>query len=552
MSAARTFPLADGATRPDAELGPRPERIARVAPKEIAIAWALLVVVGALSYGPHAIDGGFTLDDWANASGALQSGGFGGALSYFADLTMYRPVLVVYVPLTYEAFGMHMGFHLAWAAGLGIAVSCVLFAILRTVRLPRVHAGALATLVLVFPWFDSTRFWATASQVTLGVLFASGGVWLALIALRRRSWRLHVVSLLLYAASILTYEIALLLVGAVGILYIALVGWRAGWKRWAADVVLMIAGAAWVASQTTRESSGFSDNIEHLKIIVTEGGTLLGRTVLPAGPQRTTIVLVSMACLAAVAVAVAAHDRGSTARRGTSMMPWLLLGAAGLGIASVGWAIFIPADPYYTPSVYGVTNRVNGLAGIGLVMLAYAGCGLLGALLGRLTSRPAVVATTTTIALAAVLGVGYFRVLDRHTDIWTAAFRAQMAGLGQMKTQFPTLPDGSTLFVSGYPNYQTLGVPIYSTTWDVDGATKMQYRNPTLRALPVFPDTHLVCERDGVRLTGAGYDMPPVAYGQARFLEVNSGRNATPLTQRACRRVAPTYVPGPLYLSYDY
>ena len=527
-------------------------RLAPVSGREAALAFIVLTLLAALTFGPYAVDGGFTFDDWANAAGSLYAGSFGGMVDYFAELTMYRPGLVIYVPITYELFGNHMGFHLAWAAGIGVFVSWCLYGVLRTVRLPSLHAGAIAALVLLFPWADSTRFWSTASQVTLGVALALAGLWLALIALRRRSLPLHCASLALYATSILTYEIALLMVPAYGLVYVSAVGWRAARARWAADVVVGAAGAIWVWSQTKRESGGLSEKLDHAWDIVVSGGTLLGRAGLPLGPQHTTLVLLALALTAMIGSAYWYRERGRRLPHGTSMTPWLLLGAAGLSIAGLGWAIFVPAHPYYTPSVFGVTNRVNGLAAVGLVMVVYAALGIIGALVARLTARPAFAATAVTLALAGALGLAYKGVLERHSDIWIAAYNQQMGGLGALQAALPNLPDGTTVFISGHPAYLTLGVPIFSSSWDVNGAIKLYYDNPTLSAQPVLHGSTIECERAGVKLAGPGFPNGAVPYGTVRLFDVASGRVADPTSRRACQRVAPAFAPGPLYLSFDY
>lgn len=528
-------------------------RLQRVSISELLVAWALLGILAVAAFGPHAREGGFSLDDWSNGVGALQTGGFDGAIAYFADLTAYRPVLILYVPLIYELFGTRMGWHLAWAAAIGLSVSCLLYAILRTLRMARVHASLIAALVLIFPWFDSTRFWATASQVSLGVALAFAGLWAALTGLRRGAARWHIVAVALYATSILTYEIALALIGAFGVVYVAAAGWKAARRRWAADLVVVLAGVAWVGTQTKRDASGgMSAYLEHLEQIVRQGGELLGRAAWPLGQPRTTLALVTLLAIAVVGVVTWRRDR-DRAPTGTAMTPWLLLGAAGVAIAALGWVLFIPADPYYTPSVYGFTNRVNGLAGIGLVMTVYAALGIVGALVGRLAKRTALAATAATAALAVALGVAYKSVIERHGDIWTTAFRAQMAGLGQMKTQFPTLPDGTTVYIAGYPAHQTLGVPIFSTTWDVNGAVKLQYRNPTLQAFPILPGTRFACSRGGVTMLIDGDEVGGfVPYGSARFLDIPTGRHATPRDARECRRQAPRFQPGPFYLDYEY
>src|SRR6185312_15111321 len=72
--------------------------------RELFIAWAALALLSLLVYAPHVRHGGFYLDDWANAATTLYPPK-GGALDAFSNLTLYRPVLVLYVPLTYFVFG---------------------------------------------------------------------------------------------------------------------------------------------------------------------------------------------------------------------------------------------------------------------------------------------------------------------------------------------------------------------------------------------------------------------------------------------------------------
>src|SRR4051794_1887037 len=145
--------------------------------RELGLAWAALAILAILAFTPHIRHGGFYLDDWSNAAGALHppgGPGIGNVLSYFDEITVYRPVLVVYVPLTYLVFGMNMGLHLAWAAALAVIVAAILYGLLRSLGVPWVHALLIAALVLLFPWFDSTRFWATADQVSLAIAFLLG------------------------------------------------------------------------------------------------------------------------------------------------------------------------------------------------------------------------------------------------------------------------------------------------------------------------------------------------------------------------------------------
>ncbi len=525
--------------------------------RELLVAWLALAIVGVLAFAPHIRHGGFYLDDWSNGAGSLYppgGSGFGHALSYFSKLTLYRPVLVLYVPLTYLVLGTHMAFQLAWTALLAIMVAAMLYGVLRTVAVPPLHAWCISALTIVYPWYDSTRLWETADQATVSILFVLAGLWVALVGLERRSWRLHCCAAVLYLLSILTYEVTLPLIAALGFLYVIRAGWRVARARWAVDLVAVVAGGLWVGLQTNHESYGLSADLTHLEEIVKSGGTIAGRTLLPIGPQETTLGLVIIVGMILVGAIMQRTSRYRSAARGTwSLGSWVRLALAGLAAAVLGWVMFIPANSYYTPSVFGVTNRVNALAGFGLVVTVYAVFGIAGTLIagGRRSLR---VLTGVTFVLALLLGAAYVKVLERHSDIWNAAYRAEAAGIGEMRMQFPTLPAGSTVFVTDYPAYQTLGVPIFSSNWDVNGMIKLQYKTAALSAYPLIPGLSLSCSAHGVSLQGAGAGPSAIVapYGTARLLDVRTGAHSRPRDERECKAQSPSYPPGPLYLSSGY
>jgi hypothetical protein len=523
----------------------------------LAVAWLGLALVGALAFGPHVLKGGFYLDDWSNGAETLYppgGSGFAHAISNFSELTLYRPVLVLYVPLTYLVFGTHMGYQLAWAAGLAMVLAALLYGIFRKLGVPRFHAWFIAALTIVYPWYDSTRFWQTADQATVSIVFLCAGLWIALTGLSRRSWRLHCLAAALYLLSILTYEVTLPLVAVLGALYVLRAGWRAARIRWAVDLVVAVIGGLWVGLQTNHESYGLSADFTHFKEIVTSGGTILGRSLFPLGSQRTTIAIVLIA-LVMIGGLIAYLSPRTRARfqSGWNLGSWLLLAAGGLVVAVLGWAMFIPANPYYTPSIYGVTNRVNALAGIGLVIAIYAVFGVAGALVASLRPKLHVLGGLTVV-LGLLLAFGYAKVLERHSKIWNAAYSAEAAGIGELRMQFPKLPAGTTVFVADYPAYQTLGVPIFSANWDVNGMIKLQYKTPFLSAYPIIPGLSLACHPTGVGLQGAGAGPSgaTVPYGMARLLDVRTGQHSQPRNIRQCKAVAGSYPAGPLSRSLTY
>lgn len=528
----------------------------RLVTREVVLAWVAFAVVGTLAFAPHVRHGGFYSDDWANAAATLYPLGgrtVGHALSSFAEVALFRPVLVVYIPLTYFVFGTHMAFLLAWTAVLAMFAAAMLYGVLRTLGVPALHAWFICALTIVYPWFDSTRLWETENVVSLSIGLMLAGLWIALLGLKRSSWRLHGCAACLYMLSILTYEVTLPFIAALGVLYTLRAGWRVARMRWALDLVVVVACGLWVGSHTTREKRGLSADLTHLKMIVTSGGTILGRTFIPVGEQRTTLAIVIFALIVTIGLTTRLIWRARFSNEiGWGLQSWLLLAGGGVLTAALGWMIYIPANPYYTPSIYGVTNRVNALAGFGLVIAVYAALGIVGVLVSQLWPRTRALAPTTTLMLGVCVGVAYVNVLERHSKIWNTAFRAEMAGIGEMRMQFPRLPSGTTVFTSNYPANETLGVPIFTANWDVNGMIKLQYKDGTLSAYPVLPGLSLVCRGSGVGIQGVGAPTITAPYGAARLLDVETGRHSQPRNERECHAEAGSYVPGPLYLSLTY
>lgn len=520
---------------------------------ELGVAWVLLLIVGVAAFATNIRDSGFSSDDWANAVRTLQTpGGVGNVISAYADITAFRPLLILYVPLTYWVFGTHMGFHLAWSVALAIFMSGMLYGLLRECGLRRVHSFLVAALLLVYPWADSTRMWPTGSMASLAIGLGLAGVWVALVGLRRDSWRVHAVAVALYLASILTYEITALLIVAAGLLYIVRHGWRAARLRWGADLVAVIAAAVWNSSTTARPHAfDLAALWSHFRLIVQQGGTLVARSAVPVGRPSTALVLLVLLGLCIVAGTLAWARRGRPLA--AALRPWLLLGLGGAVVVVAGWAIFTPTDAYYTPSVYGFTNRVNALAAVGLVMFLYAAAGVVGTLVGRVAPRLPVVATATTVVVAVILGAGYTKVLERHSDLWVGAFRGEMGALRQVAAQYPTMPSHSTVLTFGYPGYQAPGVPIFDLTWDLSSALKLHYDDPSVSGYPVVAPAHVRCTRKGVLAGGGAISgLPPIPYGRAILLDVRTGRHVAPTDAAGCRRALPGFVPGPLELSADY
>jgi hypothetical protein len=231
---------------------------------------------------------------------------------------------------------------------------------------------------------------------------------------------------------------------------------------------------------------------------------------------------------------------------------WMWMAAGGIGLAALGWIIFIPADPYYTPSIYGFTNRVNAVAGLGCVLLVYAALGIVGEGVRRVTGTPPLIAAAITVGLGVFLGATYVRVLERHERIWNAAGRLETAGMAQIKARLAHLPDDTTLLVGGYPANESLGVPIFSTDWDLNGLAELTYRNGRIRAYPILPGLRVSCGATGISLTGPGAPDTATRYGRAWLVDLSSSRQVRPASRRECIANVSRYGPGPLYLTTVY
>ncbi len=525
--------------------------------RELGLALPGLWLIGLLIFFPHLLHGGLISDDWADAAGTLyppEGSGLWGALSFANGLlSSCRPVQIVFIPLKYLIFGTHITYLIALSIFLALIVASLVYVVLRTLNAPWYHAWLIAALTTAYPWYDSTRLWESANAVSLAVAFAFAGLWVALIGLTRGSWRLHIGAWFLYLLSMLTYEITLPLIAAVGLLYTLRNGWRAAKYRWAADLVAVVIAGYWARAHTPRTVSSLTADFTHLQQIVEQGAELLARTMFPVGVQpHTSVVLISLAGIFFIgAIVYLLRTHMPATEVGWGLRSWLLLGGAGLIVASLGWAVFIPADPYYTPSIFGVSNRINGLAGFGLVLVAYAAFGVSGSVAAELTKRGRGVAIAITFMLSIMLGAAYVHVLERHSRLWRSAYSLELSGIAKLQATFPTLPHNTTIFTSSYPASETLGVPVFDNNWGLNGMVRLRYADSTLRAYPITEERGLECMASGM---GVGRDegIPSATYGTARLVDLQTGKHSIPLNRAECLADVSQYPPGPQYLRTEY
>jgi hypothetical protein len=525
--------------------------------REFALALLAFVVLGGLVYLPHILHGGFYLDDWADASNSLFPGegiDFGRSLELFYETTPFRPGLALYVPLKYLVLGASPVLQLCLSTALAIGVGALLYGVLRTLRVPWFHAWMLAALTIVFPSFDSVRFWEAASLSSVALVLAFGGLWLALFALERRSWPLHAVAAALFLVSMLTYEIALPLIAAFGVIYVVRAGWVVGRWRWLVDLVVVVAAGTWNLTHTVRVAAGgLSTDISHAGKIFEGARPVLASAAYPLGSSPpTTAALVVLGIVYAGGVAAYFSIARPRRRGGWGLREWLILGAVGIAVAVLGWADFIPADVFYTPSLWAASNRVNAVAGVGLIMIVYAAIGTAVSLAALAVPQLGRWAPALVVAASVVLGAAYVHVLERHDGVWNKAYSYEKAALQKIKATYPTLPPGTTVITSDYPANISLGVPVFTANWDLDGALRLEYDDYSMQALPLIEGSNLVCDADGVQMEGAITTAETVPWGQVRLLNLADGTHVNPQSRAECEAALPRFHPGPTVIQNSY
>lgn len=473
------------------------------------MAFLLLLAAAAAVFGPQVANGGFYWDDWQNAANThfSREPGLFGALESATERPVfgYRPVLTTLLVLEHEAFGRHVWLHLAMAVLFGVLLAWALYLLLRTLGFGRIDAGVPAALLLAFPWVDSTRFWATASYDALAVALYLLGLGLAVRGLRtRRAWA-AVASLVLYLAAAWTYEIVAVGVLASVFVYLLVAPRRAALQRFGADLLLVAVALALVVSGTTRDPQSLGDQLDHARVIAGQAFTLFARAVLPLGAVPGWVGALLLAGV--LLVAWRRRDR------------WAALALCGLLYVAAGYALFVPALPHYQPLEPGTTNRMNVLAAVGFVVLAYA--------LARMVAGRR---TWLAVALGALVAVGYVVKLGGDEGDWQRSAELQQEVLRSLP---PAPAPGSTLYTFGAPTFAGPNVPVFSLPFDLKAAARLRYHDSSIAAYPLAERDGIVCGRLGLYPTGGSYG--PVhgeQYGHAVLVDVRSGR-AIPIGSRA-------------------
>lgn len=526
--------------------------------KELAIVGGLLVVLAAVVFGPHALDGGFLADDWAVYAllNFSDHQGFVGAIQTLLEQpnVSQRPGGAIYLATVETVFGMHMGFQLAWAAAMGVILVLSVYWVLRLMDLPALVAASVSLLILLFPGADSQRLWITASGGQLSVTFTVLGFGLAILAFRakgRARIAIHAASLALFVASLLFQETALVVMGGGVLLYLLVAPWREALKRWAADLGVLVPIAVFVTSRSSFERQDGAGMVEHAKTMVGDAQALFTSVVLPVGVDKW-FVLVPVLLVLGAAIAVARSLPTEDADR-ADLRRYLVAALAGLFVVMAGYAIYVPAADYYSPVRYGIGNRINGVPSIGWALLLVS----IGMLAATLAARaiPRSRRYVQAIALCAVLLVAVQYIGQLRTDAgrYDRAFKNGAKALATMRAKVvPKPPSGAMIWTFAQPIEQVPGIPVFGNTWDMTSSVQLMWRDQTISSVPVYPDLKFDCQRGSVGPAGErfGKGRYRVPYGKAYFVDTATGVYAVPPNRAACLLIARQWGPSPAAAEY--
>jgi hypothetical protein len=487
--------------------------------RELAVAFVALLLAGAALFGPQVANGGFYWDDWQNSANVHIAGDPG----LFASLDRgtlrpvfgYRPVLTVMLVVEHWALGLDKHLHLAMAALFGVITAWALFYLLRVCGLGRLDSAVPAGLLLAFPWADSTRMWATASFDTLAVAFYLLGAALAVRALQAPPGRVRTAaSLVLYLIASWTYEVVTVAVLGSVALYLSVAPRRAALRRWALDVAVVAAALVVVVTGTSRTPESLSTQVDHAGTLASQAFSLLARALVPVGDVPGWVAAVVL-----VAVCGFGWLRGE--RR------WVAVAGLGALLVACGYALFVPAAPYYEPLSPGTVTRMNVLAAAGYAVLVYA--------LVRLVTGPS--RPWLAAAVCVAIGAGYVVKVAHDEQGWQRSARIQ----AQVLDALPRQPQpGRTYYTFGAPTYAAPGIPAFSLPVDLKAALRVREGTHLVAAYPMARGNGIACAREGLYPTGGSYTRVHGArYGRAVFVEVPARRAVRVRSRAECVRLRP-------------
>lgn len=524
---------------------------------EGAVCLLVLLVLTAVVYGSHVSDGNFYSDDWANSSDYHHSADprFWNTFDTFWSKLGGRPLLALFLAIPHAVFGTNPTPHIVLGLTLATLACAAFYLLLRELGLAQLHAGIVASLALLFPWSDSTRLWPTATINNVAVLLYLLGTVLALRGLRSTQRVVTVrqgAAVLLVALSALTYEAAGVVALLSVLLYSRVTTLPAALRRWAIDLVVIGGILIWSARETAEvRYVGIETSVSNIPRYAGDAVSILGQAFRPFGaPWWALVAIVALLALAVVRRAPLADAGREQARR------WGLIAAgAAFGVAAA-YAPFLGYELF--PLRGGIYNRGNLLAALPFALLIYALAMIGGSIVFANARRWRTWSLAFSLAVVALVGLGFLDRLATDKRQWRQASELESQAVATLKSTVPDLPPGSTIYTFNYPAQVAPGVPIFSDTWDLQGAVRINWDDRSLAAYPIFEQTRFVCGERRTHPVGGeefyfledGYGREQSgSYGRVLAVDLRTGEVHRISSQQACRKILSRMTPGVRYLA---
>jgi hypothetical protein len=479
-----------------------------------------LVIVVGLSAVFYVHRLGFSSDDWAFLSSFSNSHDQSllGLIRAAGNFHLYpRPVQVLEMASLYSLFGSNpVGYHVVQTAVLA-ALAVLFYLVLRELHQPRLLALAVPAVYLTLPSYSAARFWYTGYLAALSGVLYFLTLYTDLRSIRARPsrwWIWRIASLITLLGSTLAYEVFLplfvinpllawwqsrqlhgdtrdhrkrLAVLAAGTLIPLII--VTAYKARVSERLVIPGGVFdyfyWIARRAISrsfEASSYGFNVwQAIDLHFGDYGVRLPRIVwraIRSHPDGSAVA--SAALVGLIVFAYLARVAGQTGDHWPhDPRVWLQPLLAGLGIFGLGYAIFLTNwNIQFTPTGIGSRTAIAAAVGVSLTFVGAAGW-----ILGRVPSAAARRLFCGFIATVCASGV---LALNTIATYYVAASREERAVLTSIRRDIPAMPPGSTLILDGVCPYIGPGI-VFESNWDLEGALRTIYRDPTLHADVVTP-----------------------------------------------------------------
>jgi hypothetical protein len=219
-----------------------------------------------------------------------------------------------------------------------------------------------------------------------------------------------------------------------------------------------------------------------------------------------------------------------------------------------GYLTIVPAS-YGEPLDPGIENRVNMISGFGYVAIVYAAAAIFGALLVRRMNAGPRLGLALPLALALFMGVGFLVRVAGDGRNYDAAFAQGQAVIGGIARAYAPAgpPAASTTYVFGFASFTAPGVPVFAWVWDMPGAVKIGFEDPTLAAFPILPNTAWQCDAKSmfpISEFGTG-PAETGAYGSSYFVDATAGVKQRIDSKAECESAQRRFTPAPIKRGED-